>query len=474
MRDGPSVSSPLQWDNFVSTHAHHCTETGPDVLQVHWSWFFLPWHRAYLFFVERHLANILTTVFGDKPIKGTQLPLPYWDWLTYKAMPNTRVREQNANVALKKSPFFGLDLSGNFDPSGNGDPDRYNLGLYDGYRGPTIEKPEMKGDNEDSKGWKEYTQAIRDYYTNPEGIKSLLRNPNFCMFGGFPTISARTGQGLLESNPHNTVHDWVGSRYGRNRDMGYLRYAALDPVFCLHHGNIDRIWSLYPYTPDPDKPPSPADNRAISAKDLKAWGDQRFEFLDIDGKLVYVTVRDTIQKMKTVTYTAPATGPRLIAARPAAISKERSVTLAEGTIRLTDRPYAVSKKAAALLAERRDIRAGNPVSAVLEIEVGDFFYARRFQVRVFVNKQDADRTTPLTDKHFVGSFQVLDSHAGPGRGRADAKHLFFVDVSPGASNFFKVAPAGQSFDLRLVPIGSSSNRQAFFLNVTRITLRVYE
>src|SRR5262249_4958940 len=37
------LGSPLQWDQFAVAHAQHCTQGGP--LQVHWSWFFLPWHR---------------------------------------------------------------------------------------------------------------------------------------------------------------------------------------------------------------------------------------------------------------------------------------------------------------------------------------------------------------------------------------------------------------------------------------------
>jgi len=58
---------------------------------------------------------------------------------------------------------------------------------------------------------------------------------------------------VLEQYPHNNGHDWVGSRQGKNRDMGTLRYAALDPIFFMHHGNIDRIWSLYKLTqPDPE------------------------------------------------------------------------------------------------------------------------------------------------------------------------------------------------------------------------------
>ena len=66
-KDKPlSVDSPLQWDQWVMTHARHCTEAKPGVVdQVHWSWFFLPWHRGYLWFLERQLANIVTTVLGE-------------------------------------------------------------------------------------------------------------------------------------------------------------------------------------------------------------------------------------------------------------------------------------------------------------------------------------------------------------------------------------------------------------------------
>src|SRR5262249_31040530 len=92
------LGSPLQWDQFAVAHAQHCTQGGP--LQVHWSWFFLPWHRAFLFFLERHLAHVLTTVFKED---GSRFALPYWDWLSHKGVPNTKEREGQR----KPSPFFG-------------------------------------------------------------------------------------------------------------------------------------------------------------------------------------------------------------------------------------------------------------------------------------------------------------------------------------------------------------------------------
>src|SRR5438552_4715322 len=64
-----SVDSPLQWDQWVAMHAKHCTESSKDYPQVHWSWHFLPWHRGYLWFLERHLANIVTTVLREDGAK---------------------------------------------------------------------------------------------------------------------------------------------------------------------------------------------------------------------------------------------------------------------------------------------------------------------------------------------------------------------------------------------------------------------
>jgi tyrosinase len=47
-------------------------------------------------------------------------------------------------------------------------------------------------------------------------------------------------QGLLESTPHDDVH--VPGVQGW---MGWVPTAALDPIFYLHHCNIDRLWGIW-------------------------------------------------------------------------------------------------------------------------------------------------------------------------------------------------------------------------------------
>src|SRR5260370_27582472 len=111
---------------------------------------------------------------------------------------------------------------------------------------------------------------------------------------GKPTMPRSDGQGVLEQCPHNNGHGWVGSRQGKNRDMGTLRYAALDPIFFMHHGNIDRIWSLYQQTqPDPEGD----------------YGKQEYTFTDLDGFPVTVTVKDIVKSMTNATSLPPDATP---------------------------------------------------------------------------------------------------------------------------------------------------------------------
>jgi tyrosinase len=57
----------------------------------------------------------------------------------------------------------------------------------------------------------------------------------------------------LESAPHNPVHDLIGGY------MGQISTSPLDPIFYLHHCNIDRLWHAWalpdgkgiPYTSNP-------------------------------------------------------------------------------------------------------------------------------------------------------------------------------------------------------------------------------
>ena len=281
MRTGLPLEDPTQWDNYALIHALHCTEASDQHPPVHWSWNFLPWHRAYLYFLERILANILTTKFK---VDGSKFALPYWDWTQHKGMPNTKARID----AGLPSPFFGYDLSKE-DMVNKDGFDFDNGALFDGNRGPTLYKPDMNPDNELTQDSKEHVAECL-HYMSKEYVSYMLAAP-FEQFGGKPVTDRQTGQGLLEQGPHNDGHDWVGTRIGKNRDMGTLRTAAGDPMFFMHHGCIDHVWSLYTL-PQPDPKGD--------------WGKQVYNFLDVDGSTLTLSVQDIIEKTTNVTYAPSA------------------------------------------------------------------------------------------------------------------------------------------------------------------------
>jgi polyphenol oxidase len=466
-----SVSSPLQWDNWVSLHARHCTEATPGKAdQVHWSWFFLPWHRAYLWFLERHLANIVKTVLKES---DAGFALPYWDWTAHKEMPNTRERV----AKTLPSPLFGYDPSKE-DMVKADDLGFDNMALWDGYRKPTPQQPTMDPANERAQDSKEHIEETIAYMS-PQSIALmlLLEFEDFAGKAVDPNAAIATpdGMGILEHYPHNNGHDWVGSRLGKSRDMGSLRYAALDPIFFMHHANIDRIWSLYRRTqPDPDKP---------WGSNGFVWGKQAYTFVDVDGSLVSVTVSDVIKCMTNVTYLAPqleGAAPSLMKVLSAqaapAETPEQSVDLVQATGTLTVRPLTLAGNpqppaARRLLAQRAAGPAGSSPS-LLVIETGPIPYPGKFTVRVFLNKPDADATTSSHDPHYVGRIRALDSEARATEGAGNEVHTFSILIPGGTHNLYSQLQTAGPVSVTLVPLGPSASDETFRIPVRRIRLKM--
>lgn len=71
-------------------------------------------------------------------------------------------------------------------------------------------------------------------------VEQVKRLATFARFGGSARSGASPGQpGALELQAHNGVHVWVGG------DMGVVNLAGRDPLFWVHHANVDRIWAKW-------------------------------------------------------------------------------------------------------------------------------------------------------------------------------------------------------------------------------------
>lgn len=154
----------------------------------HNSALFLPWHRAYLHCFEQ----IVISLTGDK-----EFALPYWDWEHDYTLPSLFAKPPLDNPVRPGDPISGRKLrSDKFTP----DQVKARVG--------------------------------------PKVIKDIVETPNFSTFAGSLPGDPETYPGHLERTPHEFVHAWVGG------DMS-VSGCAIDPIFWLHHANIDRIWDLW-------------------------------------------------------------------------------------------------------------------------------------------------------------------------------------------------------------------------------------
>lgn len=218
----------------------------------HAGWFFLPWHRGYLWAFEEILRSWISSNGG--PVDWA---LPYWNYLDPVA-PNARAIPQE---------FLDSTL-----PDGTDNP------LSQAQRGPAV-----------ALGPQNWIPAdISLAVQTDEGIYTA--EPGTVGYGGPISGFAQQGNafGGIEANPHNFVHVMIGGDDTPN-PSGWMydpNYAALDPIFWLHHCNIDRLWAAW------------MSDRTHRQETSPAWGNgpfpQRFTMPDASGTLAVFAPADTL------------------------------------------------------------------------------------------------------------------------------------------------------------------------------------
>jgi Common central domain of tyrosinase len=192
---------------------HRCCPRG--------TWFFLPWTRTQLWYLERILRAIVVDAGGPR-----DWALPFW---SYGDGPASAVLP--GAFAAPKMP--------------DGSPN--SLHRPDGERAACLNAGRPLPDAVASA-----TRALAARTFSPG-------------FGGYPGIPGPEAEpappGLLEAQPHDTVTAVLGPS------------APLDPVFPLHLANVDRLWEVWLARGEGRANPASFD-----------WADRAFCFHDADGR----------------------------------------------------------------------------------------------------------------------------------------------------------------------------------------------
>ncbi len=169
------------WEAHAEIHNNYCP---------HGNWFFLPWHRAYL----HHFELVCREFCGDQSFS-----LPYWDWSS-----DARLPEEFDSGTEATNPLCN-----------------------------------------DTRSIKNRA-ALQVEEVSETRVKAILATLDFQEFAGAPSHHPRPKlqsdkkgyRGTLEAGPHNKVHATIQG------DMGAF-ISPRDPIFWLHHCNVDRLWEIW-------------------------------------------------------------------------------------------------------------------------------------------------------------------------------------------------------------------------------------
>lgn len=414
------ASDPRNWRNQALIHLNHCPHGAID---------FCHWHRFYILYFEQ----ICQTLLGD-----TSFTLPYWNW--------------SAKIGQIPDPFYDLD-----------------------YLNVTY--------------WKDPSDAQSDNWGPEEvttiGVRALQKGQGVQQKSGvfspaaIASIQAETEFSIytnrLETSPHNTGHVIVGGSQGHMGDG----MSPLDPIFWLHHCNIDRLWAQWENagnsTPALDYnydgefvngqgKPAPASSAA--SLDFRALG-YTYDVIAAESAVAGLAPVDkSFQAQTLLQASAVGGGVRTLgAARNQQVARVGEVTSytvsADNLLANLFRPRTFWSTQTPQ-ARRLAVEPGRVLARVTGVSVPN--EARSVLVNVFVNAPNPSAATPYTDPHYAGTFSFFGmagkSHAGHGDGSG-----YVVDITDALQT---LAGAGriESNDVKVqlvpVPVEPSAKVDAGF------------
>lgn len=231
-------SDPRSWSYLANIHGSFVERSQwPSGVQdwnscQHGSWFFLPWHRIYLHHFETIVRQTIEGLGGP-----SDWALPFWNY-----------NPQDPQTLALPPAFRTPDLPPDLASQVSGDNP-----LFVSQRQPTINADAgLDPLGVEVTGWTSW------FATDSTVVPS---------FGGPRTGWTHMGPafGQLEREPHGHPHMRVGG-VSPPGFMTLFETAGRDPIFWLHHANIDRLWEVWHNEPGHENPSDPA------------WLNQSFEF----------------------------------------------------------------------------------------------------------------------------------------------------------------------------------------------------
>jgi tyrosinase len=404
-------SDPRNWYRQALVHLFDCP---------HANWWFLPWHRGYLY----HFEAICRELSGDPAFA-----VPFWDWTAAPQVPDALFDD----VLTPRHPLYEESLETfrpKFEPAiaqfwNELTPDqRQQLALrgcvspadvWDLLESYFCLREEARRQTRESPELPDWARTE----VGPERVEAALAPKRFEDFGSAPADHhhQRTLLATLESAPHNNIHNAVGGGPGFMSEL----LAPVDPIFWLHHANVDRLWDLWTRR-----------ERQAGRTGLPANADRwkREPFLFFGGG---EALAGRYLEVDALGYSyGPGYGEDILrASHPAGTpgpTQQQGAATFEGekvnaALRTDAEASASVRVPNALLAEARKPKkkggahsapssAAEPPELVAQVSLSPPRNPRAVRVLFFMNCSYLSPATPISDPHYVGSVTFFGLHGG--------------------------------------------------------------
>lgn len=481
-----SADHPQNWFRNAFIHLMDCP---------HGNWWFYVWHRGYLGYFEQTIRNLS----GDDTFA-----MPYWDWTTLPQIPDSMFDDlltprsksfeaYTSNFAIFTSKFkpalikywsslntdqlTQLKIRGytGFDDLWN-DVTGYSTQLKNGIAGnmayaTTCSSRYLTRDNPSLDGKTMYDVSPSVILS---GLlpKDFYNSSNQLSFTSGKTPSHNTQPSnttkfsVLEGLPHNKVHNYIGgvgpldpTPYGSMTNF----LSPVDPIFFLHHSNIDRLWDIWtrkqkslnlPYLP--------------SNGDLQQLSEEPFLFY-VDGRGNYVGESNAGQYLDMAKFEyeyEPGFGEEIISHSVSQTSDTNgsSIPLIRASIKEN-----VAELVIPTAAINSHLANSQVPSLMIEVTVqrsNDSIFSREFDVILGAppNLNHVDANSP----YYAGTIAFFGSMSHMARMPQEASFVVPLPKSPEAFNSLE-ATESTRINIRVVP----TNREGSTPIVKGVTLFAY-
>ncbi|PQE14942.1 hypothetical protein CJF32_00002481 [Rutstroemia sp. NJR-2017a WRK4] len=231
----------IPWDsvphNRLAPNIGYCTHS--DVL-------FPTWHRPYLALFEQvlaqHVQTIAATYNSDVYTQAANnFRIPYWDWAAIPALPpvvsdNTVQIETPTGTQTVANPlllykFQQFPLNPTWFPNG------FNVGKAD--RDLSQDPVTLRCPDKAVQGTSQPSTVNQNLGAG--GLMNMVYSV-FTKSKQYYNMATQISPGPSFESPHGSVHVAIGGQYGH---MSQLSYSAFDPIFWLHHANVDRLFAMW-------------------------------------------------------------------------------------------------------------------------------------------------------------------------------------------------------------------------------------